>query len=77
MGGAEPPTAMFGIKSPSGDLKPNRYRETMKPVASSRTAGTVALRRTSVWALVNEPGFLKFQIFRFSILEFFFLGTYF
>ena len=24
-----------------------------------------------VWALVSEPGFLKFQIFRFSILAFF------
>jgi len=54
--GAEPPTAMFGFKSPSGDLKPNRYRI---PVASFRTAGTVN------WAPVSEPGFLKFQIFRF------------
>ena len=30
------------------------------------------------WALVSEPGFLKFQIFRFSILEIFvFLETIF
>ena len=28
------------------------------------------------WALVSEPGFLKFQIFRFSILEFLFWKTF-
>ena len=29
------------------------------------------------WALVSEPGFLKFQIFRFSILEILVLGNIF
>ena len=28
------------------------------------------------WALVSEPGFLKFQIFRFSILEIFFWNLF-
>ena len=30
--------------------------------------------RGADWALVSEPGFLKFQIFRFSILELFLFG---
>ena len=28
------------------------------------------------WALVSEPGFLKFQILRFSIIDNFVLGKY-
>ena len=32
---------------------------------------------TKYWALVSNLGFLKFQIFRFSILEIFFLGNIF
>jgi hypothetical protein len=31
VGGAEPPAAMLGFKSPSGVLKPNRYRKTSNP----------------------------------------------
>ena len=30
VGGGAPPQSMFGFKSPSGDLKSNRYRKTMK-----------------------------------------------
>ena len=35
--------------------------------------GKGPLRSQVNWALVSEPGFLKFQIFRFPILEVFVL----
>ena len=44
-------------------------------LARSKLSGHLLVNLGSIfstfWALVSEPGFLKFQIFRFSILEFF------
>ena len=53
---------------------PQRLGENHHPnmVASAHCA----CASCTVWALVSEPGFLKFQIFRFSILEIIFLEIF-
>ena len=49
------------------------------PVGTMRTRGLVTFQPSVllIWAPVSEPGFLKFQIFRFSILEIFVGGNIF